>query len=141
MIVGFTGTRKGLSPAQQDQLGYILAVLHNATRTRPEFHHGGADGADTEADIAACLDGYDIHVHPCPGVVADEENGGFNSHPVKWDEVFPPLVRDRHIAEVADILIAAPETDKEQVRSGTWATVRYARAAGKPVIMLSRGKE
>ena len=51
----------------------------------------------------------------------------------------PPLVRNRNIVRAVDIMIAAPATDKEELRSGTWATVRYCRQARKPVIMLSRG--
>lgn len=49
-----------------------------------------------------------------------------------------PLARNRRIVAAVDVLIAAPETDREELRSGTWATIRYARAAGKPVVMLSR---
>jgi len=149
MKVGFTGTRKGMSQAQLGQVGKLLMIFERAAYATdvpdplsvpPEFHHGGATGADTEADQLACLDGYQVHVHPCPGVVADAP-GKFNSHPVIWNEVFPPLMRNQHIVDVCDVLIAAPETDKEVQRSGTWATIRYARKAGKPVVMLSRGKE
>jgi hypothetical protein len=145
MKVGFTGTRAGMSQAQEKQLAMLLVVFGIATpeTETPEFHHGGADGADTEADRLACLDGYAITVHPCPGVVADDVRDGqtiFNSHPVTMTEVFPPLVRDRHIVDAVIVLIAAPRTDKEELRSGTWATVRYARQKGIPVVMLSRGE-
>ena len=127
--IGFTRTRKGMSRHQMRQLQRVLYALGTAT----EFHHGGAIGADLDAaDFAQ--QALRIVVHPCPGVVATPETVGWI-----WREVFPPLKRNRHIAEEADILIAAPETDKEEQRSGTWATVRYARALGKPVVMLSRG--
>lgn len=158
MKVGFTGTRKGMSKAQTAQLMDMLRALERATPVGAprEFHHGGADGADSEADQLAHFHGYVVHLHPCPGVCADAEpraangygqvrrtaaleRGRFNGHQVEWKEVLPPLVRNRNIVAACDVLIAAPETDKEQQRSGTWATVRYARAAGKPVVMLSRG--
>ncbi len=49
---------------------------------------------------------------------------------------------DRNLRLVAecDVLVAAPLTDAEVRRSGTWATVRYARRRGVPVVMLARGE-
>lgn len=44
----------------------------------------------------------------------------------------PPLVRDQDIVNAVDILVAAPLTDHEIIRSGTWTTVRYARRKGIP---------
>lgn len=135
MKVGFTGTRMGMSQQQVHQFVHVILWL------RPtEFHHGGAEGADTDA--AWMLFGGNrvlseeprLHCHPCPCVVATDKTAQW-----VWHEVFPPLVRNRHIVESADLLIAAPATDKEQQRSGTWATVRCARQKGIPVIMLSRG--
>lgn len=37
------------------------------------------------------------------------------------------LVRDHHMVDCSKRLIATPQTFDEQVRSGTWTTVRYAR--------------
>jgi hypothetical protein len=53
----------------------------------------------------------------------------------------PPLERDRYIAGCmpgfrTDLLIATPAQDVEILRSGTWATVRYARKCGIPRIIL-----
>ena len=129
MKIGFTGTRKGMSGLQKEQLAYILALFVRGDITRKllmtEFHHGDCpDGADQEADeIARGFMCYRIYRY--------------------WPEKPTPkalLARDRKIAELCDVLIAAPETDRERMRSGTWATVRYARKARKPVVMLSRGK-
>ncbi len=46
------------------------------------------------------------------------------------------LDRNRDIVAAVSILIAAPETDIEEQRSGTWATVRYARKKGIPVVIV-----
>lgn len=134
MVVGFTGTRQGMTAVQTIQLRGFLEVLWDARRPN-EFHHGGAAGADASAWRFAVLRGYEIHWHPCPGVSATDET---SCH--CWHEVLAPLVRNRLIVEVCDVLIAAPFTGIEQLRSGTWATVRHARKASKPVVMLSRGR-
>lgn len=131
MILGFTGTRKGLSNKQKDQLLVILSALKDRVN---ELHHGGAHGADRQAMRLARQLRYDIHWHPCADIATDLYADDV------WHDTFPPLVRNRHIAELCEVLIAGPFTDQEELRSGTWATVRYARQAGKPVVMLSRGE-
>lgn len=134
MKVGFTGTREGMSFSQQEQLSLVMSLVHSE---HMEFHHGGASGADDEADAEAekWIPRHRIVVHPCPGVVREDIHDGR-----RWLEVFPPLVRNRHIVDAAEILIAAPRRDREEQRSGTWATVRLARKKGLPVVMLSRGE-
>ena len=127
MNVGFTGTRKGMSEAQKSQLHRVLALLQYAAQVSNQsvrVFHGGALGADDEAHYIADRLGMD----PNPVLVMSEDSPGRSY-----------LARNRVIVSRAELLIAAPETDTEQLRSGTWATVRYARQAGKPVIMLSRG--
>ena len=143
-IVSFTGTRKGLSPVQRDQFRLLVAGIGLNLRAC-EWHVGGADGADVQATdimLQAGATPERMHIHPCPGVTLDKLAAVFGRDVAErfhWHEVFPPLVRNRHMAEVCWLLVAAPETDVEQLRSGTWATVRYARKASKPVVMLSRG--
>lgn len=121
MTVGFTGTLAGMSPPQKERLRWLLTVLRGVT----VLHHGlcpdGRQVADREAkEIAESL-----HISTEAHVIEKEDKS--------------PLDRDRRIVIVSDILIAAPLTDKEVLRSGTWATVRYARLALKPVVMLARG--
>jgi hypothetical protein len=37
----------------------------------------------------------------------------------------------------SDYLVACPLQDMEQPRGGTWSTVRYARALGRTVAVIS----
>lgn len=39
----------------------------------------------------------------------------------------PPLVRNHDIVDSTELLIACPKEQVEVLRSGTWATIRYAR--------------
>jgi len=118
MKVGFTGTRQGMSANQKKQLRKVLSAVTNID----EFHHGAAIGADTEAvDIAEdYVDGGPTRIISWPAAKGKE------------------LARDRTIVAESDILIAAPLTDKEVLRSGTWATIRYAFKKGIPIVMLPR---
>lgn len=127
MKIGFTGTRAGMSPAQRSQLQYVLAVLRYADRMAGRetvFKDGDCEtGADRDARaLAASL-----------GCTSEPE-------PPAARTAAALLARDSAIAKWCSIMIAAPLTDKEALRSGTWATVRYSRKAGKPVVMLSRGE-
>ena len=115
MTIGFTGTRKGMTEAQRAQFESIMDWL-NVTG----FHHGDAIGADAQASAYVAAVHWSVRIVPHPA------NG-------------QPLARNRAIVAASDILIAAPESDTEQQRSGTWATVRYARQKGIPIVMLSRG--
>ncbi|KKM09958.1 hypothetical protein LCGC14_1722330, partial [marine sediment metagenome] len=50
-----------------------------------------------------------------------------------------PLARNKLMVARADFLIATPKTMKEVMRgSGTWATIRYARKADIPILLLPR---
>jgi predicted Rossmann fold nucleotide-binding protein DprA/Smf involved in DNA uptake len=48
----------------------------------------------------------------------------------------PYLVRNRDIVDVCNLLLATPGGTVEQLRSGTWATIRYARRIGRPVWIV-----
>lgn len=48
----------------------------------------------------------------------------------------PPLERNRDVVDASDVLLACPGGMAEEQRSGTWATIRYARKAGKPVVIV-----
>ena len=55
------------------------------------------------------------------------------------DEVrdpLPYLERNRAIVDACDILIACPKGMQEEQRSGTWATVRYARRRDRPIVIV-----
>lgn len=115
MIICFTGTRHGLSPTQRRALRIWLPRLQGS-----KFLHGDAVGADKQA---AHLAGEFFDANMIFALPAGKD----------------PLVRNRRMVKAASLLVAAPFTDQEQLRSGTWATVRYARKKGIPVLMLSRG--
>ncbi len=130
MTYGFTGTRAGMTEHQQKALELILYDCSKATAA---FHHGGCHGADCEAHVIAFVL-TSVVVHP----------GDAGQHG-KWEKHLdtcelrpwkPYLERNRVIVDGCTVLIAAPKSLTEELRSGTWATIRYARKIGRPVIIL-----
>jgi len=111
--IGFTGTRHGMTKPQQATLAGLLRDREG------EFHHGDAIGADQEAAQLAYVYGYRVVPHRPTGHRSEDY-----------------LARNREIVNAVAELYAAPYGDQEELRSGTWATVRYARKAWLPVTII-----
>lgn len=110
-------------------VGQILLCHCYTAWKRTEFHHGDCVGADEEAHQLAVALRLDVILHPpeldrrrawCENYVAEREPA-------------PYLDRNHNIVDETEMLVAAPATKDEQLRSGTWATVRYARKQGRSI--------
>jgi hypothetical protein len=124
-VMGFTGTRYGMTDLQKEAL---VQVVEKCT----EFHHGLCVGSDAEAHaIVRESTSAKIHGHPThmKDLQADLECDVLHSPK-------PPLDRDKVIVMRCKLLVATPLTRKEERHSGTWYTVRQARRWGKPVILI-----
>jgi hypothetical protein len=95
------------------------------------FRHGDCIRSDAQAHDLAIEAGFAVVIHP-------------PSNPKKraWkkaDSVRPPkpyLERNWDIVNESQFLIATPRTMEEELRSGTWATIRYARKKGIKYLIL-----
>lgn len=134
MKIGFTGTREGTTDQQRRAL---IAWAKTAGVT--EFHHGCCLGADEDAfDVFMSAGDLGfarpvIIAHPpanrsmlCRGA---EEFSDEKRSPL------PYLERNKCIVDACDVLVACPK-EPEELRSGTWSTVRYARKQGKKVVII-----
>jgi hypothetical protein len=130
MKIGFTGTKTGMTDAQRETVRKYL-VYFRRKNWDDQFHHGDCVGADEQAAEIAHELGYWVGGHP-PG------NEKYRAH-FQSDHNFPAkdyLPRDHDIVDATDLLLAAPKTAHEIQRSGTWATVRYARKRGKQILII-----
>lgn len=128
MIAGFTGTRYGLTEAQQEVLHDYLQVTLPA-----ELHHG--DGGQGDAMAVTIAQGLHIPTYSHPGLMAKWRAHTTNNAVTYIPK--PELERDRDIAIACDVLFACPQGFTEMMKgSGTWATVRYAKAERKRVIYI-----
>lgn len=137
MTIGFTGTRRGLSYFQQ------LKLESHLQKIQPELlYHGACVGADYEADKLAAKLGIDRHAFPSNIPTKRVSETALRSHSTLDSVLFyeptplAPLVRNKFIVDKCDTLIACPGEEYERLRSGTWATVRYAIKVNKPVIII-----
>jgi hypothetical protein len=122
LILGFTGTRQGLTSKQALALSDLLRQLKPS-----QVHHGDAVGADEEFAILVGPGTHQV-AHPCD-VPAQRSR---HTTPNVVAPVKPPLERNRDIVDACALLIACPAGMQEEQRSGTWATVRYARKVRRP---------
>ena len=129
MKVGFTGTRAGMNDYQKNQVENLLYATMNPFDIT-EVHHGDCIGADTDFHNM-CLGFLPIVIHP-----SNLLTRAWNEGAVRILEPKAPLVRDRDIVDSIDVLIATPRQCYEITRSGTWATVRYARKMHKLIYII-----
>lgn len=125
--VGFTGTQKGMTADQLRSVLSLLQQLPNLLAVR----HGDCIGADDNFDllVRTHFPNVTIYVYPPrnPSKRAwTHKRGATTVYPVA-----EYLNRNKAIVRDSDMLIGAPSSIVEQLRSGTWSTIRYATKLGK----------
>lgn len=130
--IGFTGTRWGMTPQQSDAVWSLIAECHRGEKFNA--HHGDCVGSDEqfhELCRRAGRLGYVI-VHPGPHPEYASQAGclGDERH-----DPLPHMLRNLRIVAASTVMIATPAEMSKQPRGGTWATIRMARKAGKPLAI------
>lgn len=141
MILGFTGTRKGLSLQQLKSLQEFLQLLDGIK----EVHHGDCIGGDEQFHgLAIAHHVPSVVIHPGYNDRGESPSRSFcNEHsPGEGHSLIsvlpagPYLLRDKDIVNSSQLLIGCPLTHQEQIRSGTWTTIRYARKINRAHIII-----
>jgi len=131
MKVGFTGSRRGMTSKQQAALRMLLVGI-SIWREDIEFHHGDCIGADEQGfRIATSLGNYTTFAHR-------PQNLAFAAD-TKSDVIYPRRPyheRNKVIVKECHAYIGTPNTMTEEVRSGTWSTIRMARKTGNPLVII-----
>lgn len=130
MAIGFTGTQRGMTDAQhisfEAGLRFMLDVSDRI------FRHGDCIGADAEAHEIAVKLGYQVVIHP----PVDPKKRAWCKGAIRIAVPKPYIERNHDIVDETHILMATPGEDVEQLRSGTWATIRYARKKGRKLLII-----
>jgi len=138
MRIGFTGTQKGMTNWQAEELKKLF-ILKNCS----EFIFGDCVGSDVEAaNIAFSCNIRIFTIRPAlvatnkrawwynPDKDITRENGQFLLYPsgmrIRWMPAKKPLERNKDIVENCELMLATPKEFEHTLRSGTWATIRYS---------------
>jgi hypothetical protein len=125
-----TGSRQGPTDAQKETF-----ILLRGQMAYAHMRNGAAEGWDRFAATHWSMG--DCEFWPSN---SDQEYwarkfvSGSEVHRVH--AIRAPLDRNRTMVNESHGVIAAPMSSAEVMRSGTWATIRYARKAGKPVLVI-----
>jgi len=135
ITVGVTGTRytQKITNTQVRQLRVILQKIYDRYSPNGEcwLAHGDCDGWDATAHYVARAIGYKIRIFPplnskhracC--------RGDYTETPQTYS------VRNQDIVRASDYIIVGPKSETEQLRSGTWATYRFARKRKVPHTII-----
>jgi len=126
MKIGVTGTKNGMTDRQKEMIRSAFNVW-NLT----EFHHGDCIGADAEAGDIAVIHKAEIHIHP----PTNPKYRAFCAGDVIYPEK-PYLDRDKDIVDAVSYMLATPKGFAEELRSGTWATIRYSLKVGRKITII-----
>lgn len=130
--IGMTGTKEGMTFPQRIGFRYVLSSYWMYKEQEGgRFHHGDCIGADEQGALIATHFGYYTVSHP-PII---ESLRAFH----KSDLILPPkpyIDRDHDIVDISRIIIGTPKTAKEILRSGTWATIRFAKKLHKEHFII-----
>lgn len=117
--VSFTGTRAGMTSGQKKAVRWLLRKLEAECLV-----HGDCTGADEDAGEIADSLGMEVRKRP-----STHRSRAFTKVGTCVADPMPPLKRNQDIINDGDCVIACPRKMSEELRSGTWAAVRYARKA------------
>ncbi len=124
--VGFTGTQQGWSPKQLPELRLFFLYLRSEGGVE-WLHEGDCIGSDAQANETWREMLGSVWQHP----PEDQSKRAFKPYQTTEDPL-PYLDRNQAIVDSSELLIATPGQMGEELRSGTWATIRYARKKGIP---------
>lgn len=126
LIATLTATQEGLWFSQLISLKWVLT-----TNAVTEVNHGDCVGGDAEGHLVAHAAGCLTNCYPS----TLKHKRAWTAGHAYVHEPLPPLVRNRLMVDRGSMLIATP-SGPERLRSGTWATVRYARKLQLPVDVI-----
>lgn len=129
MIIGFTGSRNGMTDAQLRNVMHIVVAL-NMTEAR----HGDCRGSDSQFARFAndVLPAHKVIVHP---PIKDIDRA-FEIRPgnvVREPKTY--LYRNRDIVDESEIVIGCPPSNDWLNHGGTFFSLRYSIKRKKPTII------
>lgn len=114
-----------MAPEQRDQVRALLVLLARG------LTHGDCVGADKEAGELCQALGLPVRKFPSTSATrAWTDYGELVASPAD------PLARNKDIIRDGEIVIATPGKLHEELRSGTWAAIRFARKMAREIWIV-----
>ncbi len=130
--IGFTGNRYGLNNNQIEEIRKILDTYNNII-----VSHGDCIGSDTDFH-KLCVEYKNVNKNIIIQIFPPNKSilRAFNKGDILMQEK-SYLERNLDIINNSDILITCPiDKNKEELRSGTWSTIRQAKKRNMQVYIL-----
>lgn len=139
MDLGFSGTQKGMTEAQTEAVwSMIAAIALIYPQGKVNAHHGLCIGADWQFHVMCRGWVIPIIGHP-PVNKSKVAKFDMSDFAYLWDDK-DYLDRNTDIVNCSTSFIGAPGEMEEQLRSGTWSTIRKAKKKGiRGVIVFPDG--
>ena len=131
MNIGFTGTQQGMTYQQEFSLRKKLDEIERRDILTCACH-GDCIGSDAEFHELCQEHGFAIEIRPCTITQKRAYCQGADQVHIP-DE---PLTRNHFIVADSELMFATPKENHEVLRSGTWATIRYAQKLWKHIIVI-----
>lgn len=129
--VSIAATRAGLTMAQEQVILHTLRLVRIVGAPKAILHHADCKGGDAVAHRIARSLGFKVEVHP-PDVL---EMRAYCDADAVW-RPSPPRIRQRDLVGCGRVVIAAPCTEEEEMRTSTWAVVRLARESRRALWLV-----
>jgi len=126
MKLGMSGNRSGITKNAKNTL---LRFFED--NEIDEVHHGDCVGSDKDFHDVCATKEFKIVIHP-------PKNNKMRANCIS-EHILPAkdyLDRNHDIVDFTDMLVAFPSSETEEIRSGTWATIRYAKKKNKKILLI-----
>ncbi len=131
--IGFTGTEFG-GGMNATQLAEVRALVIEELAKHGDLlaRHGDCIGADAQFHEICVALNIPVVLH----LPLEDRKRAHCQKALRVERPKAYLERNEDIAQLCDLLLAAPRENREIVRSGVWATVRSARRHKKPIAII-----
>lgn len=133
--IGFTGTRFGMTDAQDDSVRHLLDAMSGWCFGPQNMigHHGDCVGSDAQFHEICRTLHFFVHLHP-PTIQTDR---AFCPADVV-SPALPYMRRNREIVRAANYMLATPAALDQVPRfsGGTWRTIEMSQKAKKPLMII-----
>lgn len=130
-IVGMTGTQQQPTTAQLDKFLEILEYVDAEV-----LHHGDCIGSDIACHNIAYKLGLQIIIHPPVVTFKQAKHSAEDQSRITVLPRKDYLLRNKDIVLASELMIALPRTNSQELRSGTWSTIRFTKRMHKPLAVI-----